>query len=643
MALGPADVTFDVATAGMGWMYFSHGGWHWPLTTNPNYGGNIANSLMFSDSVPAFSLPVKVLLGGILDGRPSQILGLSLLFCLVMQSTMAYALISRWTTAAGVAFFGTFLFVGAPVLLLRWNIMSLFWQWLVLAALLLISTSVSLPRRVVLWCLLVVLSTGITAYVAAMYLVLGGADLLVRALVERNWRLALGGYAALLASVPLGLYVWGAFEIPLGSGSAGGLGEYSADVLALVDSQGLSRFFQDLPGGGAGENYAFVGFGVIGLLVAGLAVAIHQCSGPSDAWTRFTASAVSRPEVIAIAGASLVLAMVSLLPDPAVAGHRAGIDLPEELLRLLSTFRANGRFMWPLMYSTILLSVVLGSRVVRFSGASLVAFAVVLQYVDQAPVFRYVTTHVQQSVSASAAPQPLWTRFLGHRGSRRSKLCPPTPIPGMFLGGRSAIRHSEPDFPCPAWGTSTATTPPRLPPCGCPVPSESWTATSAPARSTSSPATCSTKPFRGGAGLRCSRSSKVGTWFAQFRRGWVLSWACEPSAGGSPRASDPGEGSVLPSQSISSCCWSACRDRPGHLPWPSFGALPRPVVAVRSRSGSQSHGTLPSRSAVAVCSLVSTHVVDSLVVGRPEPHVGGDCHQQDPTGTKAPEDLPGGQ
>lgn len=399
----PTDFTYDAGTSALGWLYYSVDSWHWPVTVNPDYGGNVANSLMFSDSVPMFSFALKGLLGAFLGARPSQTLGLSILICLILQSATSYLLIRRWTPVVGAPFFGAFFFVSAPALLLTWNITSLFWQWLVVLGLLVMSIYLPARRRVAIWAGLMLLSTGISAYITAMLAVMAMADLVLRrdlrvGLIERAL-----GLMGVLAAIPIGLYLWGAFEIPLGAAKSTGLGDYSANALALLDSEGLSRFLRALPGGtGGGEGFGFVGAGVLALLIAGSGVALNRYQSLKDVPTALH-SGLSRPGVLPIAVSSSLLFLAAMLPTITWGTAELQIALPGSVLTLFEVFRANGRFVWPVMYVLILVSVVLGSRVTRRGGGLVIALLLAIQLTDQVPTFRLVTGRVNEAVAAVPA------------------------------------------------------------------------------------------------------------------------------------------------------------------------------------------------------------------------------------------------
>ena len=50
----------DISNAQNGWTFFKNDSWHFPLGKNPNYGLDISNSIIFSDSIPILAFIFKI-------------------------------------------------------------------------------------------------------------------------------------------------------------------------------------------------------------------------------------------------------------------------------------------------------------------------------------------------------------------------------------------------------------------------------------------------------------------------------------------------------------------------------------------------------------------------------------------------------
>lgn len=424
----PSSITFDTATSALGWLYFSGDDWHWPLASNPDYGGNIANSLIFTDSVPVFAVPLKLVFQALGVDGPTQIVGIGLLICLLLQSMLGYALVRTMGRSRSLAVAGAALFCLAPVLVRYWSIVSLFWQWPILAGLLMVLRESPPSRRIVGWCFLLVLSTGITPYLSVMLLALAFFDCLVRGCVQRTWRWPLAAGGAMLAATFAGLYVWGTFSLSPRGAVAEPLGKYSASGLSLVDSGGYSTVFKDVPGG-TDNGYGYLGLGVIVILLLGVGAALRSAGSPRRLASRGVRAVQSRPALGALALATLSLAYLSVLPEMAVGSLSLNPPVPARALDALAAFRGNGRFMWPLMYLAVLLAVLAAPRVLRRGSTGLVAAAVLLQLLDLAPVYRYVSQQVDDALAAEPRFQQELAAVLQAPGVDEVEVIPAYPHP----------------------------------------------------------------------------------------------------------------------------------------------------------------------------------------------------------------------
>lgn len=443
----PNPVTFDAAQSGMGWLYFAADEWRWPLGSNPDNGGNIANSLLFTDSLPAFAVLAKLTFAVVGIDGPTQIIGLSLLTCLMVQSSLGHALVRVMGGGRVTALLGACFVVLAPALLVRWNIASLFWQWIVLAALLLALSRVPWRARTALWAGLAFFATGISPYYALMVVTVGAVDSLVRGGLVGKWHQALVGVASAGIAFYVGLHTWGAFSIQTGSAAAAPeqLGLYSANVLSLLDSGGLSYFVRDLPGG-SGEGFNYLGLGVLVLLLMA-ATAWFQRGGrlrrPDGGWV---AAARARPAVPVLMISVAVLAVTSTLPKVSVGGASAVLPLPPPAMEVLAIFRANGRFHWPLMYLLVVVAVLAASAVVR-RGVWVVGLALALQLVDLQGAFRNVSKDVGTAAEAQVQYQEILRPILSDPEVEALEVVPAFPYPPDIPWREIGLAAYEADLP----------------------------------------------------------------------------------------------------------------------------------------------------------------------------------------------------
>ncbi|MGC6329596.1 DUF6311 domain-containing protein [Rhizorhabdus sp. FW153] len=418
--LDPTNIAWladhDAATNYLGWAFYRASPWSWPIAANPDYGMDIAGSVMMADANPLLAMVFK-LLGPILP-EPFQYFGWWLLGCFLLQALFARAIAVRigaddWQRPAIVL-----LFLFAPCFLARAIMPAIFHltlcgQWLILAAIWLY-LSPDMHRRAWLWGALLTLTILIHPYLLAMVAAIWGAELwrgTVGASGPALRRLLLGaaaGLAAMAATAWLTGVLWLA---KTGDGSVHaisiewGFGIYKANLLSPVDPRGWSWL---LPAQATTaeevEGFAYLGAGVLALLVAALVVARRV-----PAWPRWL------PHL----GLGLALALLGLLavtPYVALGSHVVHVPWPAPLEALGHMFRSSGRFAWPLVYW---LMVALFWVVVRGSArrpATLILWAAaIVQIVDSSAGWRGAAEAYARrgDVWPSALTSPFWSEAAG--------------------------------------------------------------------------------------------------------------------------------------------------------------------------------------------------------------------------------------
>ncbi|MBR1914130.1 MAG: hypothetical protein IJ827_04845, partial [Lachnospiraceae bacterium] len=139
------------------------------------------------------------------------------------------------------------------------------------------------------------------------------------------------------------------------SGEAEGLGIFSANLNSLFNPIDYSRIIRELPlTGGQYEGLSYIGIAAIIMLFFAL---LNIIKNIREIWR------VHRHIIIVILTVSLILWVIALSPE-VTAGSRVlyEIPLPGFIYDAWSMFRASGRFLWPVMYVTILISMYYACR-----------------------------------------------------------------------------------------------------------------------------------------------------------------------------------------------------------------------------------------------------------------------------------------
>ncbi|WP_347904602.1 DUF6311 domain-containing protein [Pseudomonas purpurea] len=375
-ALNPMNIAWldngDPATHYLGWVFFRHAPWSFPLGLNPSYGLELGNAIVFSDSNPLFALLFKPFSAWLPE--PFQYFGLWLLTCFVLQAWFAWKLMGLLTSNVALRLLGVGFFLFSPAMIVRMGMhLALAGHFLILAALYL-ALRPGTDRRRLYWGLLLTSAALIHAYLLAMAALIWMGDLLGRTLQRKLTPIA-AGVEWLLLVLLVGVCCWQAGYFSVGSGVMSfGFGVYRANMLSFIDVNTWSCVLQDIPGVvGDGDGFAFLGLGVMFLAICALVVLLQ-----GDRQVLGTVR--KRPMLLLVL---VGLMAFSLSNKVGVGPYEFTYPLPEWALALANVFRASGRMIWPMMYMAtfvVLYVVVRGHR--PRTAIYLLALALVIQVGD---------------------------------------------------------------------------------------------------------------------------------------------------------------------------------------------------------------------------------------------------------------------
>lgn len=386
----------DPRTYYLGWAFFRSAAWSLPPGASPSYGLELASSIYHTDSIPLLAFVFKAFRD--LLPQPFQYFGWLLLLNLVLQSVFAWRIVGRVREQTAFRLAGTILLVAAPIL--HWRLLDHFAltsHWLILAALDLSLRQNDQPKGR-WWILLAALSVGINAYLLAMVLALWLADLLARGMeAGRSSSHLLREAFALLVLLPMGLWAYGFFELRAGF-SSGGYGIYRMNVLSLFDSDGLTRFLPDLPGGPWDyEGFNYLGFGSLFLLAASCALLLYRREGIP---TQIRSMLV--PRFYPLLGLCVALTLFAISNQVGIGAWNIEVPLPDPILKMANLLRASGRLFWPVFYLiTFALLAVVSLLVPLRTATAIVIVAAALQVTDLYPMWSAAAARSQRHAPAS--------------------------------------------------------------------------------------------------------------------------------------------------------------------------------------------------------------------------------------------------
>ncbi len=368
---------YDLSQHYVGWKLYRASGWHFPIGLCDTSFYPYLASVIYTDSVPLVCLFFKIL-SPVLP-ETFQFFGLYGLFCFMMQGGLAKLILRRLFPNEAICCVACIPFVFcAPLWQRMFYHTALASQYLILLAILLFMYRDRIDKqwkRIALWCGLGVLCIMIhfTIYGIVSILLLGfalweamdhmqaGPVGVIREESDGNAGQAgtvhrisgavivfLGYLAAYLASTVFVFYLFGGFYGNI-SGEAEGLGVFSANLNSLVNPIDYSRIIREFPlTGGQYEGLSYIGVAAVIMLFPAL---LNIIKNYREIWRGH------RNAIIVFFTVSLILWVIALSPV-VTAGSKVlcEIPLPGFIYDVWSMFRASGRFLWPVMYAVILIS-----------------------------------------------------------------------------------------------------------------------------------------------------------------------------------------------------------------------------------------------------------------------------------------------
>lgn len=373
----------------LGWLFFKNGDfWQNIIGLNPDYGYEIAGSIVYTDSIPLVAIFFKIFAKFL--PQNFQYFGWWILLCFVLQAVFAMLLLKRITPNFATQFFGSLFFIFSPILLFRIFYcyhFSLGAHFLILAALLLYFRK---DFSQALWLLLFLVSLGIHFYIFVMIFLVYSADIAQRMLIAET-KIVARIIAALRRMIPaiicslLIMWQYGYFVVGVQNASAALFGDAKMNLLSIIDSDGVwSKIIPNQPQGGFEyEGFAFLGLGPILMLIILFLAELFT----NKRLTYFNEK-VCNKKFYPLILAAFLLTLIALSHHISL-GSRAliNIEISDTFAAFLGIIRSSGRMFWPTYY-LILLGAIYGiiklyENKKNFLGISKEALALIVLFILQ--------------------------------------------------------------------------------------------------------------------------------------------------------------------------------------------------------------------------------------------------------------------
>lgn len=358
----------DISSSFSGWNYFRHTPFfQWPLSDNPLYGGNIAQSVMFTDTPPLFAIPFKLL--GLLTDEVFQFTGFQIALSLFLLIYFSQKILELFNFDTKTKIFGSILISQAPFFLFRnqFEHYSLNLMWVAIASLYLYlneRTNSQPAKSSVRWWLLVFIALTWMPYLT-IYVFIFLIPWLLEKLKNQDTRQSrleflINQTKYFFFVLILGLTIdgyWG----HVGRSGADGFGYYNANLLSFINSNsgGTQNWSRIIPGfesasEGQYEGFAYLGSGIIILFLLNFSlktrISIKLFLQNSKKYKALTISCCFF--ILWATAGNFTFGDKTIVQ----------ITVPEMVVRYISVFRSTGRFMIPIAFLLTFFAIIITFR-----------------------------------------------------------------------------------------------------------------------------------------------------------------------------------------------------------------------------------------------------------------------------------------
>ena len=171
--------SFDFLQSYLGWEFFRQSPWGFPIGMNLNYGLDLGNSIVYSDSIPILAIFFKII--AFILPLNFQYFGIWLLMCFILQAILTWKIVSLFSSKLIFNSLTTAIILSSPLIIWQLHIwhLALAGHFIILAALLLNLVS-DYKNHIRNWIALISLSLLVHFYLFIIVFILWIANLFDR-------------------------------------------------------------------------------------------------------------------------------------------------------------------------------------------------------------------------------------------------------------------------------------------------------------------------------------------------------------------------------------------------------------------------------------------------------------------------------
>lgn len=394
----------DNAQHYLGWVFYRHDLWAFPVTFSQSLGYPYGISVSFADPVTLFIVVFKAL-RSILP-EPFQYFGLWTIFCFILQGGFSALIIYEISRSRLAALIAPLFFCLSSILIYRVYVhIALEGHWTILVALYLFFLNRRTQKYNKFWPVLLCAAVLVHPYFLGIVFIIFCGTLLEWFLSERNIRVIAINFLISVATVLAIMWLTGLFASGY-SMSAAGVDYFKANLNSLVNpvNRGWSIFLPPLPlAEGTYPTVHYLGLGIILLFLLSLVGYLYKngrviLKNGIRGWGLL---------LMVVLFTVLALSNVVTLNDKVLFTYH----LPDPLMKIWGIYRATERFLWPVFYLIFIFAI---SQTVKLTGSTrktalVLLLALCIQFAEINPLLKekYTMFHDPQG-SESPLKSDFW-------------------------------------------------------------------------------------------------------------------------------------------------------------------------------------------------------------------------------------------
>ena len=426
------------------WYFFRNDVWRFPLGLNPNYGDEIATSIVFSDSIPILAFFFKIFKPVLPENF--QYFSLWYFLCFYFQLFFSYKILKKFTDSESYSLIGSIFFLLAPIFIFRMNYhASVTAHWLLLFTLYLTLTTKTDESKFS-WFFLIIISSLIlynfTIIILAVYSLLRVFELKLN---KSSFYSLLKDFFIIAPLLLLTLYIAGYLEIRAGDTLAVGFGQHKLNLLSIIDPVNTTNniswswFLPDiqLSKEEEMEGFNYLGLGQIIMLLFSLTLILNRKFNNS------LSSIINNKKIKAFLIISIFLTLWSLSNKISFGSYTLlEIPLNKFIFAALSVAKATGRLFWIVNYFLVIISIIIIYKCfTKKTSLLIIILLLTIQIVDISAGLKSRINFYTKETDSVRLKDPIWNKlFLKYEIIKTTY---PQSYPGIFYRFSAAMEKNK--------------------------------------------------------------------------------------------------------------------------------------------------------------------------------------------------------